>query len=72
MEIGFIYTLKHGIGGRLFMSAHSSRLQFVIGLPYSPKTEKGVVLVRGLWHVTLGSPRLPFVMNQSLSFPGLS
>ena len=49
VEICFIYTLKLGIGGRLSMSAHSPRLQFVTGLPGSPKTEaKGVVLVKGL------------------------
>ena len=72
VEICFIYTLKLGIGGRLSMSTHSPWLQFVTGLPDSPKTEaKGVVLVRGPWHVTLGSPGLPFDMNQSFSFPGL-
>ena len=49
MEICFIYTLKLGIRGRLSMSTHSPRLQFVTGLPGSPKTEaKGVVLVKGL------------------------
>ena len=48
VEICFIYTLKLGTGGRLSMSSHSPRLQFVTGLPNSPKTEaKGVVLVRG-------------------------
>ena len=48
VEICFIYTLKLGTEGRLSMSAHSPRLQFVTGLPDSPKTEaKGVVLVRG-------------------------
>ena len=72
VDICFIYTLKLGVGGCLSMSSHSSRLQFVTGLPDSPKTEaKGVVLVRGQWHVTRGSPRLPFDMNRSLSFPGL-
>ena len=39
VEICFIYTLKLGVGGHLSMSAHSPRLQFVIGLPNSPKTE---------------------------------
>ena len=54
------------------MSTHSPRLQFVTGLPNSPKTEaKGVVLVKGMWYETLGSPGLPFDLNQSLSFPGL-
>ena len=48
VEICFIYTLKLGTEGRLSMSAHSPRLQFVTGLPDSPKMEaKGVVLVRG-------------------------
>ena len=47
VEICFIYTLKLGIGGRLPMSAHNPRLQFIIGLPNSPETEaKGVVLVK--------------------------
>ena len=69
-EICFVYTLKLGTGGRLSMSAHSPRLQFVTGLPSSPKTEaKGVVLVRGLWYKTPDSPRLPFDVNQSLTFP---
>ena len=54
------------------MLAHSPRLQFVTGLPDSPKTEaKGVVLVRGSWYETPGSPRLPFDMNQSLLFLSL-
>ena len=72
VEICFIYTLKLGTGGCLSMSAHSPRLQFVTGLLNSPKTEaKGVVLVRGPWHVTPSSPGLPFHMNQSFSFLGL-
>ena len=51
VEICFIYTLKLGIEGCLSMLAHSPRLQFVIGLPDSPKNEaKGVVLVKGLWY----------------------
>ena len=55
------------------MSTHSLWLQFVIGLLYSPKTEaKGVVLVKGQWYETPGSLWLPFYLNQSLSFPGLS
>ena len=72
VEICFIYTFKLGIGGRLSMSAHSPRLQFVTRLLDSPKTEaKGVVLVKGSWYEMLGSPGLPFDLNQSLSFPGL-
>ena len=44
------------------MSAHSRWLQFVTELPDSPKTKaKGVVLVRGPWHATLGSIRLLFL-----------
>ena len=71
MEIYFIYTLKLRIGGRLSMSVHNPRLQFVTRLPDSPKTEvKGVVLVRGPWYETPGSLRLPFDVNQSLVFPG--
>ena len=54
------------------MSALSPQLQFVTGLPDSPKTEaKGVILVRGPWYETSGSPDLPFVLNQSMSFPGV-
>ena len=55
------------------MSAHSPRLQFVTGLPDSSKTEaKGVVLIRGPWYETVGSLGLPFDLNESLMFPGLS
>ena len=73
VEICFISTLKLGIGGLFSMSVHSPRLQFVTKLPNSPKTEaKGVVLVKGMWYETPGSPRLPFGLNQSLPFPGLS
>ena len=54
------------------MSAHSPQLQFVIGLPESPKTEaKRVVLVKGPWYETSGSLGLPFDLNQSLTFLGL-
>ena len=73
VEICFVYTLKLGTGGRLSMSTHSPRLQFVTGLPDSPKTEaKGVVLVRGPWYETPGSQGLPFDAKQSLMFPGWS
>ena len=55
------------------MLAHSPQLQFVTGLPDSPKTEaKGVDLVRGPWYETPNSLGLPFDVNQSLVFPGLS
>ena len=73
VEICFIYTLKLGIGDRLSMLAHSPWLQFVTRVLDSLKTEaKGVVLVRGPWYKTLGSPGLSFDVNQSLVFPDLS
>ena len=54
------------------MLAHSPRLQFITGLPNSSKTEaKEIVLVEGLWYETLGFPKLPFDLNQSLTFPSL-
>ena len=66
VEICFSYSLRVAQGGRMPMSAQSSRLQFVNGLPDSPKMEaKGVILVRGPWDETLGSPGLPFDVNQS-------
>ena len=72
-EICIIYTLKMGTGGSLSMSPHSPWIQFVTRLPDSPKTEaKRVVLVRGLWYETPGSPRLSFDVNQSLTFPSWS
>ena len=64
METCFVYTLKLGTGGKLSMSAHNPRLQFVTGLPDSPKTEaKKVVLVKGPWYDTLDSLKLPFDVN---------
>ena len=73
VEICFIYTLKLGTGGRLSMLAHSPRLQFVTGLPDSPKMEaKGVVLVKGSLYEILGFPGLFFNVNQPLMFLGLS
>ena len=64
VEVFFVYTLKLAYGGRLSMSAYSPRLQFVTGLPDSPKTEaKDVILVRGLWYETTGSLDLPFTLN---------
>ena len=54
------------------MSTLDSRLQFVNGLPDSPKTEaKGVILVRGPWDETSGSPNLSFDINRSQSFLGV-
>ena len=42
------------------------------GLPDSLKMgEKGVILVRGPWDETPGSPELPFDINRSQSFPGV-
>ena len=73
VEIFFAYTMKFKAGDRLSMSAHNPKLQFVTGLPDSPKIEaKGVVLVRGPWYETPGSVELPFNVNRSLMFPGLS
>ena len=66
VEIFFAYFLRVAQGGRMPMSSQSSRLQFVNGLPNSLKMEaKGVILVRGPWDETSGSPRLPFDVNWS-------
>ena len=49
-----------------------SRMQFVNGLPDSLKIEaKGVILVRGPWDETPGSPDLSFYINRSQRFPGV-
>ena len=54
------------------MSVLNTRLQVVNGLPDSPKMKtKGVLLVRGPWDESLGSPGLPFNINRSQSFPGV-
>ena len=72
VDVYFIYTLKLAHGGQLSLSAQSPRLQFVTGLPDSPKTEaKGMILLRGSWYETLGSPDLPFTLNQLMGFPGV-
>ena len=72
VELFIIYFLNIGSGGRMSMSILSPRLQIVNGLPYSPKTEaKGVLLLRGPWDGTPGSPGLPFNVSRSQSFPGL-
>ena len=48
VEVCFVYTLRVVLDGRMSMSAQSPRLQFVIGLPNSPKTGvKGMILLRG-------------------------
>ena len=42
------------------------------GLPDSPKMEvKGVIMVKGLWNETPGSPGLPFDVNWSQPFLGV-
>ena len=70
VELFIIYFLNVGSGGRMSMSVLNPRLQIVNGLPDSPKTEaKGALLVRGPWDETPGSPRLPFIVNRSQSFP---
>ena len=54
------------------MSVLNPRLQVVNGLPDSPKTEvKGVLLMRGPWDESPGSPSLLFNINRSQSFPGV-
>ena len=54
------------------MSIRIRRLQFVMGLPDSPKSEaKGMILVRGPWYETPDSLDLPFVLNQLMSFPSV-
>ena len=55
------------------MLTHSPLLQFVTRLLDSPKIEaKGVVLVKEPWYEVSGSLGLPFDLNQSLTFQGLS
>ena len=34
--------------------------------------DRGVILVRGPWYETPSSPRIPFDVNQSMTFPGWS
>ena len=64
VEICFAYSLILRRGGRLSFSILDSRLQFLNGLPDSPKMEaKGVILVRGPWDETPGPPDLPFYIN---------
>ena len=48
------------------MSVLNPRLQVVNGLPDSPKTEaKGVLLMRGPWDESSGSPGILFNINRS-------
>ena len=66
VELCIIYFLRIGQGGRMSMSVLNPRLQVVSGLPDSPKMEpKGVLLVKGLWDESSGSPSLPFNINRS-------
>ena len=54
------------------MSVLNPRLRVVNGLLDSPKTEaKGVLLVRGPWDESPGSPDRPFDINRSQYFPGV-
>ena len=66
VELCIIYFLRVEQGGRMSMSVLNPQLHVVNGLPDSPKTEaKGVLLVRGPWDESLGSPGLPFNINRS-------
>ena len=66
VELYIIYFLRVGQGGRMSLSVLNPRLQVVNGLPDSPKIkEKGVLLVRGPWDESSGSPGLPFDINGS-------
>ena len=72
VEICFAYSLTLRREDWMSMSILDSLLQFVNGLPDSPKTEvNGVILVRGPWDETSGSPGLTFDINRSQSFPGV-
>ena len=72
VELCIIYFLRIGQGGRMSMSVLNPRLQVVNELPDSLKKEaKGVLLVRGPWDDSPGSPGLPFNINRSQSFPGV-
>ena len=73
LELCIIYFLRVGQGGRMSMSVLNPRLQVVKGLPDSPKTKaKVLLLVKGPWDESLGSPGLPLDINRSQSFPGVS
>ena len=73
VEVCFAYTLRVAQGGQMSMSAQSPWLQFVTGLPDMPKSEaNGVILVRGPWDETPGSPDLPFDVNHAMSFSGVN
>ena len=72
VELCIIYFLRVGQGSQMSMLVLNPRLQVVNGLPDLPKTEaKGVLLVRGPWVESPGSPGVPFDINQSQSFLGV-
>ena len=72
VELCIIYFLRIRQGCQMSMLVLNPRLQVVNWLPDSPKTEaKGVLLVRGPWDESPGSPGLPFNINRSQSFPGV-
>ena len=72
VEVYFAYTLRVAQGGQMSMSTQSPRFHFVTRLTDSPKTEaKGVILVRGPWDETPGSPDLSFDVNHSMFFPSV-
>ena len=72
VEQCIIYFLRFGQGGRMSMLVLNPRLQAINGLPDSLKTKaKGVLLVRGPWDESPGSPGLSFDINRSQSFPGV-
>ena len=68
---GLITRLAFLQGSTLGLGAPLCRCSLEV--PASTKTEaKGVVLVKGPWYETPGSPGLPFDVNQSLVFPSWS
>ena len=70
VELCIIYFLRIGQGGWMSMSIMNPRIQVVNGLLGSPKTKaKGVLLVRGPWDESPGSPGLPFNIYRSQYFP---
>ena len=71
VQVCFSYTLRVAQGGRMSMSAQTPAV-IRIRLFDSPKTEaKGVILVRGPWDDTPGSPNLTFDVNHSIFFPSV-
>ena len=69
VEVCFAYTLRVVQGGRMSMSAQTLRLQFVIGLPNSPKSDaKGLILVRGLGMRHLVPPTFRLMLTMLCTF----